>query len=265
MQSMQWFRVYAEIVDDEKLRLLAFEDRWHFISILACKAGGIIDEGGSLLRRKVAVKLGLDVSSFEEVARRLAEVELIDFDTLQPRAWDRRQHKSDTSTERVREHRERLKRFRNVSVTPPETETETETEAETEIKTLREESAISTAETRVTARSPVGSRLPSDFPTDSEIDWCRQERPDLDVQFIREKFRDYWCGIPGAKGRKLDWPATWRNFVRSEMAPRRAQPARDSPRRSAAVEAGLALAGFTRQPQPDTFDVDAKPVTARLG
>jgi uncharacterized protein YdaU (DUF1376 family) len=28
------------------------------------------------------------------------------------------------------------------------------------------------------------------------------------------KFRDYWAAQPGAKGRKADWPATWRNWVR---------------------------------------------------
>ncbi|MGR9087307.1 MAG: hypothetical protein ACU841_09570 [Gammaproteobacteria bacterium] len=30
------------------------------------------------------------------------------------------------------------------------------------------------------------------------------------------RFRDYWIAQPGAKGRKLDWQATWRNWVRSE-------------------------------------------------
>lgn len=263
--SLSWFRLYSEIVDDEKLRLLAFEDRWHFVALLCCKAAGIVDEGGALLRRKVAVKCGLDIASFEEVARRLSEVELIDFDTLQPRAWERRQHKSDTSTERVREHRERMKRYGNVSVTPPETEAETETETETE-KTLSErERHNSGVKASTQARSPTGSRLPDEFPTDEDVAWCEQERPDLDTKFVREKFRDYWLGVPGAKGRKVDWPATWRNFVRSELAPR-APPARASPRRSAAVEAGLALAGFTRHPQPETIDVVATAVpAARLG
>ena len=37
------------------------------------------------------------------------------------------------------------------------------------------------------------------------------------------KFRDYWTAQPGAKGRKADWPATWRNWVRKacEAAPSR--------------------------------------------
>ena len=29
-----------------------------------------------------------------------------------------------------------------------------------------------------------------------------------------ENFRDYWAAVPGAKGTKLDWPATWRKWIR---------------------------------------------------
>lgn len=37
------------------------------------------------------------------------------------------------------------------------------------------------------------------------------------------KFRDYWRAVPGAKGRKTDWDATWRNWMRraSETLARR--------------------------------------------
>ncbi len=61
------------------------------------------------------------------------------------------------------------------------------------------------------------------------MDWCRQERPELQATMVRDKFRDYWIGVPGARGRKLDWMATWRNFVRSERAPVRGRsPPRDT-------------------------------------
>lgn len=30
-----------------------------------------------------------------------------------------------------------------------------------------------------------------------------------------DEFRDYWRGVPGSKGCKLDWSATWRNRVRA--------------------------------------------------
>jgi hypothetical protein len=129
---MPWFRMYSEAVDDEKLRLLAFEDRWHFIAILCCKAKGILDVPEPLLLRKIAVKLGVDMRTLEEVIRRLSEVGLIDKNTLQPLAWNERQFVSDSSTERVKAYRERVKRSRNVSETAQDTEADTDTDKETE-------------------------------------------------------------------------------------------------------------------------------------
>lgn len=130
----QWLRLYSEIVDDDKLRLLAFEDRWHYVAILCCKAKGIIDAGDGLLTRRLAVRLGLSSRELEEVARRLEEVGLIDAKSFQPLAWDRRQFLSDTdptNAARQKRHRDMTKErgaLRNAKVTGAETETETETE-----------------------------------------------------------------------------------------------------------------------------------------
>lgn len=139
--EMSWFRAYADMVDDEKLRLLAFEDRWHFVALLCCKRSGLLDHGDShdLLWRKVSVKLGIHLRELEAVAGRLSEVGLIDPKTFQPLAWEERQFESDSSTARVREYRARkkqassvpsneteVKRYTDVSETAQETETETE-------------------------------------------------------------------------------------------------------------------------------------------
>lgn len=136
--KLQWFRLYHRIIDDEKLRLLAFEDRWHFIAVCCLKADGLLDEPESALKwRKVAVKLGVQLRELDEIKRRLCEVGLVD-DDLQPTAWDDLQYKSDNSTARVQRYREKTKgsaapkrheTTRNVSVTGQETEAETETEA----------------------------------------------------------------------------------------------------------------------------------------
>jgi hypothetical protein len=113
-KQLPWFRVYTRMVDDDKLKLLAFEDRWHFVALLCLKGEGLLDKGDApgLLMRKVAVKLGLDVRSLEEVARRLAEVGLVDQATLQPVKWDGLQMRSDTDTtaaERKKRQRAREK------------------------------------------------------------------------------------------------------------------------------------------------------------
>ena len=71
-------------------------------------------------------------------------------------------------------------------------ERETETEKKIEGEKIR----------RSQAR---GTRLPTD--------WMPSEH--LDRRDELEKFRDYWLAVPGSKGCKLDWDATWRNWIRN--------------------------------------------------
>lgn len=77
--------------------------------------------------------------------------------------------------------------------------------------------------------SPNGSRLPIDwFLPDEWKSWAETTRSDIDVDMQAQCFADYWHGIAGAKGRKADWQATWRNWIRRADAPRgnaRAGPA----------------------------------------
>jgi len=133
MSGMQWFRLYSRIVDDEKLRLLAFEDRWHFVALCCLRSSGLLLEPDSDLRtRKIAVKLGIQVRELEEISRRLREVGLVD-EHLIPCGWDELQYRSDNSTDRVQKYREKqrrnkVKRQGNVSVTGQETEAETDKE-----------------------------------------------------------------------------------------------------------------------------------------
>jgi hypothetical protein len=64
-----------------------------------------------------------------------------------------------------------------------------------------------------------GSRLPEDWVIPSEwMQWAESERPDIDVPAVVCGFRDYWVAKPGKDGRKLDWQATWRNWVRNQRA-----------------------------------------------
>lgn len=64
-----------------------------------------------------------------------------------------------------------------------------------------------------------GSRLPKDWVLPDEwAQWASAERPDLNPNDVACRFADHWHAVPGAKGRKLDWQMTWRNWVRSERA-----------------------------------------------
>ena len=68
-------------------------------------------------------------------------------------------------------------------------------------------------------KSPRGTALSADWelPDDWKT-WAERERPDLDAATVAESFRDYWTAKPGKDGRKADWQATWRNWVRNQRA-----------------------------------------------
>jgi uncharacterized protein YdaU (DUF1376 family) len=62
-----------------------------------------------------------------------------------------------------------------------------------------------------------GSRLSADFVLQEDwIVFCQTERPDLNPQKVFDSFKDYWTAKAGNQGVKLDWNATWRNWVRNQ-------------------------------------------------
>ena len=73
----------------------------------------------------------------------------------------------------------------------------------------------------IVEKSQRGSRLANDWvlPEDWKA-WADKERPDLNAKQVAEQFKDFWCAKPGKDGVKLDWLATWRNWVRNQKAPK---------------------------------------------
>lgn len=69
----------------------------------------------------------------------------------------------------------------------------------------------------------LGTRLPDDFiPSPEMREWFVKNCPHVDGKREHAQFCDYWRAKPGKDGRKLDWPATWRNWMRTAEA--RSQP-----------------------------------------
>ena len=67
------------------------------------------------------------------------------------------------------------------------------------------------------AKAPKASRLDASLVLPAEwLEFCKTTRPDLDPQSIFDQFKDYWVSVGGQKGTKLDWTATWRNWVRNQ-------------------------------------------------
>jgi hypothetical protein len=68
------------------------------------------------------------------------------------------------------------------------------------------------------AKAPKAQRLKIEELPKEWADFCKQERPDLKPDAIWNQFKDYWVSVPGQKGCKLDWLATWRNWVRNQKS-----------------------------------------------
>lgn len=107
------------------------------------------------------------------------------------------------------------------------------------------------------ARTKFGTRLPDNFqPTGEMKEWFYAERLDTVISNPASEhatFCDYWWAKAGADARKLDWPATWRNWMRragsraSRTATFSAGTATTNSTTDQRVAQGLALAEKYRQ------------------
>lgn len=63
-----------------------------------------------------------------------------------------------------------------------------------------------------------GTRIPLPYTlSDADLEWYERTFPSRNGTWLNaetEKFVDYWRAKSGANATKLDWPATWRNWLR---------------------------------------------------
>ena len=192
-QSMPWFRMYTDFLNDPKMIGLAFEDQRHFIGILALKSDGALDQDccPDLMDRIVAQRLWIDHAVIREVKKRLVAAGLID-DEWQPLAWDKRQMRSDadpTNAERQRRYRQRQKSSQAPS----------EVEAESSQPTDNSENNSDRNGSNALRNAPV---TPTDKDTDIDID--KKENNKNIVSNSRSddaEFERFWLSYPNTSRR----------------------------------------------------------------
>lgn len=114
-----------------------------------------------------------------------------------------------------------------------------------------------------------GTRLSESWiPTDKDIAYA--ESLGMSQEYIAleaEKFRDYWTALPGQRALKLNWEATWRNWVRKDYAKvkRRQRPTASATPQSLQIRANhinSRICEYGRYSQEDLMEcVDAGLVT----
>lgn len=123
----RWFRLYDEVLDDPKVQRLDGETfkGWINVMALASRHGGKLPAIPDIA---FALRIGEDAA--RTLVERLLNGGLVDKlsggadgYTYAPHAWDKRQYKSDNSSERVKRYRQRSKA---VTETPPDTDADTD-------------------------------------------------------------------------------------------------------------------------------------------
>lgn len=167
---------------------------------------------------------------------------LTEGDGYQVRSWDKWQEEGDALAERRRRDRER-KRAERASTRTVRGQSE-DTSADVHgIKREEKRREETTPNGVVNERADKprdtqrGTRIPEPFALDEHMraDAHAEGFDDQAIDRIAASFADYWRAQPGAKGRKTDWPATWRNWVRREADNRRGSNVRPLARASPTV------------------------------
>lgn len=197
-----WFRLYSEFAHDPKIQMLSEAMQRRYVMLMCLRCSETLE---TLHETEIAFQLRLSEAELIETKKLFISKNFIDrqWNLLN---WDKRQFVSDSSTMRVARHREKKKQVSNSDETLQERLSNAiDTEADTDKKQNKRK---------------LGSRLSNDLFILPE-EWknfCHQHRPELNCNKVFDQFKDYWIAQPGQKGVKLDWDATWRNWVRNTKA-----------------------------------------------
>lgn len=232
----RWYRAYEGMVTDRKIveaALISGAKKGACIAAWACIlddcCGQQADGAFRLTARSIAGLIDEPISVAEAILAAFAELGMVEGQTVP--SWSRRQFKSDSSTDRVREHRKRLVTthetprngdetlqkqdvaFQKHDGTAPDTESDTDTESSPPIVPP---SGVDAAKPK---REAHGSRLPGDWqPSSADQGFAaKQGMTPAEIDHQAEQFRDYWAAKAGAGGRKADWAATWRTWIRRSV------------------------------------------------
>lgn len=204
--SQQWFRLYAEFATDPKVQMMSEVMQRRLIMLFCLRCSDVTVTASD---DEIAFQLRISVEELAETKALFIAKKFIDnaWNIVQ---WDKRQFASDSSAARTRAYRDRK---RDVVVTSHVTNSDALEQNRTEQIQNR------------TEKAGRGTRLPADWqPSPDDLRWAHDARPDVDAKREVECFRDYWIAKPGKDGVRLDWSATWRNWIRRSNANKTSKP-----------------------------------------
>lgn len=233
--KMQWFKLYHGFSTDTKLALIS-----HQTKIIRAIVNSIVidlleyashqNERGSIQGYNpevAAFNLGIEEITVVTVCNALRDRAFITGDKINN--WDKYQPIDKTNAERQKRYRERVKEITVV----------TDSNA---LRNIEEKRGEEIREEKKESKNR-GTRFALQ---DAPVEWltyCELARPDLNAREVFNGFRDYWIAKSGKDGIKLDWLATWRNWIRNQkqIGVNHGKPENKSDRAKAAIMRGLGI------------------------
>lgn len=223
---MEWVRLYHDMPTDPKWRVIATRAQQRIGDVIAvyvfvlCNASGNTVERGvthGFVAEDVAAALDLQEGCVTAILEAMEGKVLKNGALL---GWEKRNPKrEDSSTERVRKHRETQ---RNAEKRPDKSR-----EEENIISSLRSD-ITPPADEQSKPKRKVTTSLPENFPDPEAFTaaceyWTEKGRPDLAEARLTEaqKFRDHHAAHGS---RMVDWRAAWRTWCSNALRFNRAQP-----------------------------------------
>jgi hypothetical protein len=224
---MTWFKVDDGFWSHEKVIELSPSAGWLWTRAGSYCAHQLTD---GAVKRSVLVLLG----SSSHVANELVEAGL--WDAVDGgyafHDWDKYQPTRDEVESKREAWKERQRKARASHKSPGESPRDTQGDSRLESTSpVPSRPVPSSSSTKKRDTASRGSRLdPSWLPSAEDVAKIRSECPGVDAQREHAAFVDYWIAQPGQRGVKVDWSATWRNWMRrkaDDLSTKRGKPSKD--------------------------------------
>lgn len=227
--SMEWWRCKHGAPFDPKWRAVALRaqsragDVWAVFTTLCDRASQASDRGSieGVDLEDVAAGLGYELEEVQRIFTALKARGLVTDERVAK--WEIHQPKrEDISTERVRAHRNAMKRTETQS--PPRERVDTDTDTDTEKKPEREREARPALKAEPPPKPgavpqrqpwPVGAVVPEKWVEHAEAERRRLRMPPLDLPVVATKFVAHYQAEGNARS-QTEWEGKWIKFVLSE-------------------------------------------------
>lgn len=220
---MDWVRLYHDMPTDPKWRVIAKKAGMRIGDVIAVFTFVLVSASGNTVKRGVtqglvaediAAAIDLDEASVTAILGAMEGKVVKDGMLL---GWEKRNPiREDSSTDRVRKHRETVRNAVERNVTLDKTREDKTREEKKEESSLGGSPPAKPSKPKAARRS-----LPENFPLEPDLEWSRSHwlakgRADLcalEADEI-EKFRDHHTG----KGTtSADWSGSWRTWTKNAM------------------------------------------------